>query len=357
MYMKSKYAVRSDTESKMLYLYDMHSGNLHKFTLAKTQILPNSKPLRVYFDPTYRCNLYCSHCITDSGIYNGIRNELSLSEIKKLFNEFREMGVFEVAIGGGEPLIRSDIFEIIQIASALGINVILTTNGTLIKDQIAKELAKAGVFRVKVSIDGDSEHHDKIRGNGVYIKAIAGLRNAKKYIEHVGIRVTVVNETVQDIPKIVSLAEKLGCSEVKIALVKPFGRASLNPDFIVSREKLKDLLIVINELNKETNVKILFSKEDARQNSHAFIDDRLRGNEEFEYCALGRENCYINPQGKVFPCVTLPNLIAGDLRKFSFEEIWENSLTFKTLRREFMCTKTLYCEKYGITTLPFIKEN
>ena len=91
--------------------------------------LRDGVPLSVHLDITYRCNERCQHCYLE---HHG-RDELSTAEIRKLLEQLADAGVFFLTISGGEPLVRSDCFEIITYARSLGFNVKLKTNALLIR--------------------------------------------------------------------------------------------------------------------------------------------------------------------------------------------------------------------------------
>jgi MoaA/NifB/PqqE/SkfB family radical SAM enzyme len=127
--------------------------------------------LKIEWEITYACNLRCRHCYNASG--QSQTNELSTREALQLINEIAEMRVFEVGISGGEPLLRSDLFELLTALKTRRIRTYLCTNGTLINDDITQQILESKVSHVMVSLDGaSSKTHDSIRGRGSYSKAI-----------------------------------------------------------------------------------------------------------------------------------------------------------------------------------------
>ena len=151
----------------------------------------------VVFNITRRCNLDCLHCYIESEDkqYQG---ELSLDQIKKVIDSLSTMAVPVLLLSGGEPLAHKDIFTIIEYAKSKNLRIGLSTNGTLITKDMAKNLKKLGVDYAGVSIDGLKELHDKFRNlNGAFDMAIAGIRNAQEVGIKVGARFTIssINHT------------------------------------------------------------------------------------------------------------------------------------------------------------------
>jgi len=144
-------------------------------------------PLSVHLDVTYRCNERCEHCYLE----HDDLGEMTTTEIRNLLGQLAESGVFFLTLSGGEPLVRRDCFEIIEIARSLGFNVKLKTNAILIKEQEARRLRSLGVEQVQISVYSDQpEVHDRIT------KVEGSLRRTMKAIgllRSQGIRVVIAN--------------------------------------------------------------------------------------------------------------------------------------------------------------------
>ncbi|MGQ9712283.1 MAG: radical SAM protein [Desulfotomaculales bacterium] len=123
-------------------------------------------PLVVTIELTNECNLKCRHCYASAG--EKLDNELSLDEIKQLLGEISQLGTMEVEFSGGEPLLRPDLFEMIEYAEGLDFSVVLITNGTLVDREVASTLGNLGLKHVQVSLDGLKENHNYLRGDGTY---------------------------------------------------------------------------------------------------------------------------------------------------------------------------------------------
>jgi len=151
-----------------------------------TNNAPNRKPFAPYgfiLNYSNKCNFQCPHCYTNSGSsdHKGVGSKLSLSDIKSLADQADELGVYEIDIQGGEPLMLLNLFEILAALGADRFYVYITTNGWLLTEDLAIKLAKAGVDRVSVSIDAfSSAEHDKFRRKqGSFDRAIKALEYTK----------------------------------------------------------------------------------------------------------------------------------------------------------------------------------
>ena len=133
-----------------------------------------SSPLKIPLNITRKCNLKCKHCFNDAG--NLDSEELTTAELFRLINQMRESGTFFLTIGGGEPLLREDLFEVIKYARENFIAVSIVTNGLLLNEEIVKKLNTLNLDTITVSIDGLEKNHDQIRGEGSFKKAINKIK-------------------------------------------------------------------------------------------------------------------------------------------------------------------------------------
>ncbi len=177
---------------------------------------------------TQRCNLRCLHCYLSAGERGTC--ELSLDEIKQLLNATREIGGVSVAIGGGEPLLREDLNDILGYAASLELLMSLGTNGTLIDRGMARELSKMPV-KIQLSLDGATEAtNDRIRGKGSYSRAIRGLDVLidEGLAKDIVISFTPMKINYTEVPAIVEFALGRQIPVVQFPPLSPSGRAREN---------------------------------------------------------------------------------------------------------------------------------
>jgi len=169
---------------------------------AKAKIFKRPTPLQIVFEVTHLCNLACEYCDR----HTQLPNELTVDEIVPIVREFAAMGMTGMTLDGGDPLVRSDIDQIIDELARLHVRIAINTNGILIPRKI-ESVRKAAL--VNVSLDGPERHHDVMRGEGSFEKAVRGIRAAREAGVTVKLRCTVNRENIDAVPQLVGLAEDL----------------------------------------------------------------------------------------------------------------------------------------------------
>src|SRR2546429_1970781 len=136
-------------------------------------------PICLTWELTYACNLACVHCLSSSGRRDP--GELSTAECKAVIDTLERMQVFYVNIGGGEPTVRPDFWELLQYATAHHVGVKFSTNGVKIDAAAARMLAASDYVDVQVSLDGaTAEVNDAVRGPGSYATAMRAMSNLRE---------------------------------------------------------------------------------------------------------------------------------------------------------------------------------
>lgn len=283
-------------------------------------------PLRAYFDYTNLCNLECSHCITNSSPHADTNIELSTKRVLELIQEFEAMGVLEIQVSGGEPLVHPEWRNILSCITMSGLNLILTTNGTRLTDKVVADLVAIKPLEVRVSFDGGPLLHDEIRGKGVYAKAIAGAERLVKSGINTTARFTLVRDGEREIPQLCADLKKIGVERLKVAVVKEAGRAATGE----GRNHLRDLptleiAAAVKKLGEKHGMDVQLSLDDFPVSVEDSHDPKLRDSERAN-CGAGFDTCYISPQGDVLGCVTIPGLGFGNLKKLSFRDVWESRI-------------------------------
>ena len=184
--------------------YGAQSGRLPSHLL---QFSRDKKPV-VVWNCTRRCNLRCVHCYAHSADqhYSG---EMTTEQGVALLEDLAEFGAPVILFSGGEPLLRPDLFELAARATKLGMRAVISTNGTLITEQIAGRLREIGLSYVGVSIDGSRAVNDWFRGSdGAFDDAIRGIRNCRHAGIKVGLRFTINKRNAAEIPAVFSILEE-----------------------------------------------------------------------------------------------------------------------------------------------------
>lgn len=165
------------------------------------------RPVTVW-NTTRTCNLKCIHCYTDSE-NKAYLNELTTEEGKTLLKDLAGFKIPAILFSGGEPLVRPDLFELVDYGASMGLRATLSTNGTLITIDMAKKIKNSGFTYVGISLDGIGEINDCFRGQkGAFEKAVKGFKNCKEVDQKVGLRLTLTKHNYKDLHKIFDFIEE-----------------------------------------------------------------------------------------------------------------------------------------------------
>lgn len=182
-------------------------------------------PLRVQIEITGRCNLKCVFCYQGQ-TYKTAREELSLLEIRNIINQIPSFSL--LTFSGGEPLLRSDAYEIIEYALAKGHFCNIITNGVFLTKEIAKLMVENKFLMINLSIDGIGETHDALRGvEGTFEKVISNLcflNNLKKKnkckFPLIDVKTVITKENLHQLSDIYKLCENHNAYSFTLSLMK-----------------------------------------------------------------------------------------------------------------------------------------
>jgi heme b synthase len=301
-------------------------------------------PLRlVAWEITRSCNLNCIHCraAAEKGPYPG---ELSTDKILKTMDEIEKVGKPIIILTGGEPLLREDIFTLAKYGDEKGFRMVVATNGTLVNDDNMIKMKESGIQRISLSLDGSTpEQHDNFRKvNGAFNAVMSAIEVCKKYNMPFQINTTITKLNINEIPAILDLAVKLGAVALHIFLLVPTGRGKELAEQEIPPEEYERILNWFYDKIWEVPLQLKATcaphfyrilrqraKQDGKKVDFATfgLDAVTKG------CLGGKGFCFISHTGIVQPCGYL-ELNCGDIKKDSFETIWNNSKIFNELRNE-----------------------
>ena len=283
-------------------------------------------PICLTWELTYACNLQCVHCLSSSGQRD--ERELSTEEAKKILDDLRDLQVFYINIGGGEPMVRRDFFELLEYSVANGIGVKFSTNGAFIDEEKARRLAAMDYLDIQISLDGvDAATNDAVRGEGSYDMAIRAMENLKAAnFGQFKISVVVTRHNVSQLDQFKALADHYG-AQLRITRLRPAGRGAdtwheLHPTNAQQRE-IYDWLLKHGE-------NVLTGDSFFHLNA---LGESLPG---LNMCGAGRVVCLIDPIGDVYACpfVIHDEFKAGNVRdEGGFAKVWKQSDLFLSLRQ------------------------
>jgi len=282
-------------------------------------------PICLTWELTYACNLQCVHCLSSSGQRD--ERELSTDEAKRVLDQLRDLQVFYINIGGGEPMVRRDFFELVEYSVASGIGVKFSTNGAFIDAEKARRLAAMDYLDIQISLDGvDAATNDAVRGAGSYDMAIRAMDNlAAANFGPFKISVVVTRHNVGQLDGFKALADRYG-AQLRITRLRPSGRGvdswdDLHPTNAQQRE-IYDWLMAHGE-------HVLTGDSFFHLNA---LGPSLPG---LNMCGAGRVVCLIDPIGDVYACpfVIHDEFRAGNVRDpGGFAKVWKQSDLFASLR-------------------------
>jgi mycofactocin radical SAM maturase len=283
-------------------------------------------PICLTWELTYACNLACVHCLSSSGRRDP--RELTTAECMAVVDELERMQVFYVNIGGGEPTVRRDFWELVDYATAHRVGVKFSTNGSRITAQRAACLAASAYVDVQVSLDGATPAvNDAIRGPGSYATAIAAMeRLAEAGCAGFKVSVVVTRDNVDQLDAFKALADRHG-AQLRLTRLRPSGRGAdvwhdLHPTPAQQRQ-VYDWLLGHGEdvLTGDSFFHL------------AAYGEPLPG---LNLCGAGRVVCLIDPIGDVYACPFAIHeaFLAGNVRDDGgFVRVWRESALFQDLRR------------------------
>ena len=299
------------------------------------QFSKDKKPV-VVWNMTRRCNLKCVHCYAQAKDIE-FENELSTEEGKALIDDLASFGSPVILFSGGEPTLRKDLPELAAYAREKGMRAVISTNGTLIDRDMAKKLKEVGLSYVGVSLDGIRETNDKFRGmKGAFDAALRGLHNCQEEGIKVGLRFTINEQNVRDIPAIFDLLEEEKIPRICFYHLVYAGRGSKMVKEDLSLEESRQAVDLILERTRKLHEKG-FPAEVLTVDNHCdgpylymklLKENPERAAEVFELLSMNQGNS----SGIGIGCVSWDGAVHadqfwrhysfGNIRERPFSEIW-----------------------------------
>lgn len=222
----------------------------------------------VVWNCTKKCNLHCVHCYSSAGDEDPAE-VLNTEQAKIFIRDLADFGVPVILFSGGEPLLRRDILKLASFACEQGIRTALSTNGTLITEDMARKINSAGFAEVGISLDGIGDKNDKFRGKeGAYRAALQGIRNCVSLGIRVSLRLTITLSNYMEIPAIFDLVEREDVNRVCFYHLAYVGRGSKLRTEDLSHSQTKKVLDLICDRTLDLNQRGM-SKEILTVDNHA----------------------------------------------------------------------------------------
>lgn len=285
----------------------MNELNFCKFTMK-----PNIK--KVIWEITNECNYSCSYCIFSS-TGKKPRGELSLNQIHDTLIQLKSQGFNYIKFTGGEPFLRDDFLNILQMASSLNFSIDVSTNASLITEEISYQLSLIHLNFIHVSLDGyDIHSHESVRGKNTFNKTIIGLHNLLKFNKNIRVGTVIHKNNENHLQKIVDLVDIIQVKTIIFSLMKPIGRMHNDTSFI-AQQSTENII---------TNIKNLTSNFcNIEHNINSDIAIVSFQNKSSKVCPGGQDFLFIDSIGIVSPCTW----ISEEKPKFHYLSLHHYSLT------------------------------
>ena len=283
-------------------------------------------PLALHLEVVAACNLKCVHCF--AGELPRKEQPLSLSELDDLFAQMAAMGTFRLGLTGGEPLLRRDLFEIIDLALSHGLCPCVTTNGLLITEEIASQFGKRELVWLNVSLEGaTAATNDQIRGGGTFDRVVEQLRILRQHSRFT-LAFTIMSTNLHEVQGCAKLAEELGAGTAVFRPLYPVGVARHHLDLMPTLQQYSDALLELESMrDDDLDLSHIDPFSPARRQEASANVCQNHG------CGAGNTVCSVSVSGDVSPCSFLgPDSYTANVRQQSLREIWDNSCGFTSIR-------------------------
>jgi radical SAM protein with 4Fe4S-binding SPASM domain len=270
--------------------------------------------------------------------------DFSTEEAYRIIDDISGYAKPVMVLSGGEPLLRKDVFDIAQYGTDKDLRMCIATNGTLVTEEVCKNMKASGIKMVSLSLDGSTESvHDDFRSQK---GAFAGVVDAADLFNKHGIQFLInssfTKRNQDEIPKVYKLAKKLGATAWYMFMIVPTGRGENIMSELISKEDYEELLEWHYEMEKKEK-DILVRPTCAPHYYRVVLQKQKEDGEKFERrslkfstggskgCIAGQVISLIDVDENVLPCSYFPKS-AGNLKEQPFKDIWENSELFREMR-------------------------
>lgn len=312
---------------------------------AREKMMKNPVLRHLFLELTLRCNEKCLHCGSSCG--DVLSNEIGVEQYDKFLHEVADdfdIKKFMLNITGGEPLLRKDFFEIMEIANKLGYNWGMTSNATLITHDVAKDLAKVGMKTISVSIDGLKDTHDNFRRTpGGWDKALQGVQNLidTKAFNHIQITTVVTHQNISELPELYKLLDIIDIDSWRIIEMDPIGRALQHPELLLTKNDIKTMAEFIRNMRLKGEPVVYGCSH------YLGLDYEHEIRDWYFMCLAGIGVASICCNGDIVSCLDIerrPEFIQGNIKTDRFKDIWENKFKEFRINLDERNTKCSECE-------------
>jgi len=300
------------------------------------------------WEATLRCNLACKHCASLCGPGVDTSGELTTDEAMALFTsvaqDFSPRKV-SIAITGGEPFTRKDLFHVAAHLQRLGFSWTVSTNGTLITKRVIAALRETGCSGVSVSLDGLQAHHEQLRGRGTYGRAVDAVRALRMANLPAQLEVTtcLTAPVVRDIEAVHAFVSTLGVGRWRLQPLASLGRMPAHAALVPAAAEMRRVLDWLAALRRaQSGMEVVFDEA-----GYLGREYERKVRQKYFFCGAGVTGAVVHAGGAVNGCVFVgPGFVQGTVRERRFSDIWNSEFrVFRDRRwtKQGLCSE---CREY-----------
>ncbi len=325
------------------------TGEMELFQRYRAQNMAAHPLTELFWECTLACNAHCKHCGSNAGT-RPVPNELSTKEAKAAFYQIAQdfdAKRIMLNVTGGEPLLRADLFDVMEYATALGFPWGMTTNGMLLDSDAIQGLRRAGMQTVSISIDGLAATHDAFRGvPGSYNRILRNIHALKDagFVQHIQVTTVFHKQNLAQLDALYAAMRALPLDSWRLVSMDPIGRAGSHSDLLLDGDELRTLLEFILRHKKDKGLDLQYGCP-----GYLGLQYEKEVRRQFFHCRTGVNVGSILANGDLFVCPNvprLPHLIQGNIRQDRFSTVWNTGYApFRTPQRTY-CTHCDACEHW-----------
>ncbi len=288
------------------------------------------RPSDVIWNITNRCNLLCDHCYMAADGHTR-PDELTDEETIALVHQMGERGLPALFLSGGEPMMRSNFWEILELARSYDIRVTVSTNCTMMDRDAAKRLRAAGIDWIATSLYGPNDFHDEmVRVPGTRQRVIDAIKILREEGVHVAIKTAISKDTWPHIYDLIAEAKELDVGLLYFCDLITAGRSEGEDDGRITAEQWRELgdFIIDDILSEDSTMEWdigampSFIPYVAEQLTARGIDvsNGLERLKTISACPVGKGHMNINSEGGIMPCQFAQDWTIGSVREMSLQD-------------------------------------
>ena len=311
----------------------MKEQNMQRLAVYREGLKAMPQIHNLFFELTLRCNERCLHCGSSCGDVPS--DEMTTEQWCGILDQLKaDLGTdnYMLCITGGEPLLRKDFFEIMGYANKLGFNWGMTSNGTLITEEVAQKLRDCGMKTISISLDDMPETHDAFRRTpGGWERGMQGIKNliVTGGFQSIQVTTVVTHKNIVELDALYDVLKNIDIDSWRVINMDPIGRAKEHPELLLTKEDYKTLFEYIR------NKRIAGEPVCYGCSHYLGMEYEREVRDWYFLCTAGLYTASIMVNGDITACLDIerrPEFVQGNVLKEHFKDVWENK--FEIFRKD-----------------------